>query len=81
MILQINSLHILKYPSGRYGFVGKVPAILAYVTEAGDTPTVEQFRAAQIAGPRIAGLKIRAWETEQAARDAAEAIGAIVAAN
>lgn len=32
-------LHVIKYPSGKYGYVGSVPAELAYVTTAGSTPS------------------------------------------
>lgn len=71
-------LHIIKYPSGRYGFVGRVPAALAY---AG---TPEDIQAATQCGPGIArkiaernGREFRAlvWDTEDEARAAANTLG------
>ena len=32
-------LHVIQYPSGTYGFVGSVPAQLAFVTKAGNAVT------------------------------------------
>jgi len=63
----IREASVIKYPTGRWGFVGSVPAHLAYLTEDGQRPTVKQFQNAAIAGPRIAGLVTRTWETEAAA--------------
>lgn len=74
----MNGLHIIKYPSGRYGFVGRVPACLAY--EGSD----EDLQSAAIAGPRIARLIAErngrsfvalAWNTEAEAREAARVAG------
>jgi hypothetical protein len=35
----MNSYHIIQYPSGRFGFVGRVPAALAYEGSAEDFET------------------------------------------
>lgn len=70
-----TTAHVIRYPSGKYGFVGKVPASLAYEYESeGD------LRAAQQCGPGIAGkiaaregrvFRTRVWDTEEAALQAA----------
>ena len=71
-------LHIIKYPTGRYGFVGRVPAALAYQGSADD------MQAAAQCGPGIARkiaerngreFKTLAWDTEAEARAAAETLG------
>jgi len=72
-------LHIIRYPSGRYGFVGRVPAVLAYDGQhAGDLAT------AASSGPRIARLiaegegrtlNVLSWGSEADARAAAEVAG------
>lgn len=71
-------LHIIKYPSGRYGFVGRVPAALAY------SGTPEDMQTAAQCGPGIAreiakrnGREFRTlvWNTEDEARAAATALG------
>jgi hypothetical protein len=41
-------LHVIQYPTGRYGFVGRVPAVLAYRAAA------EDIAAALQCGPGIA---------------------------
>ena len=67
-------LHVIQYPTGRFGFVGRVPVNLAY------SGTFNEDDAAALVqcGPRIARLGAerggrtmvnRSFETEQAARD------------
>lgn len=72
------SLSVIRYPSGKYGFVGNVPAVLAYEwQDEGD------LQAAKQCGPGIARkiaerngriFNTRVWATE------AEAIAARAAA-
>lgn len=77
----MNGLHIIKYPSGRYGFVGRVPAALAY---RGDADLLE---AAAQCGPGIARQIAErqgrefvslAWDTEADARAEAVRLGFVV---
>jgi hypothetical protein len=63
---------LIQFPSGRWGFVGRVPATLAYICKDGSTPSKQQFENAHIAGPHFAGLKARAWDTRSEAETALE---------
>ena len=65
--------HLTEFPSGRFGFVGSVPVILAYA----DGATEEQIRNAAKFGERF-GPKKRTFETEQSAREFAELHGVIL---
>ena len=74
MKLPTNSL--IQYPSGRWGFVGRVDAELAYVDAAtGGPATPEQMKDARQFGPRLARVKERAWDTAEEALAAARAVG------
>lgn len=68
-------LHVSKWPSGRYGYVGSVPAHLYY--DCSDEKILAEI--AQSSFPAMAckhyGVKIRGFETEQAAREFAESKG------
>jgi hypothetical protein len=68
-------LHVIKYPSGRWGFVGNVPAALAFVTEDDLKPTEKQLADAAAYGPRLAGVKTRSWASKTKAVAAAKALG------
>jgi hypothetical protein len=71
---RLPSNQIIRYPSGRYGFVGSVDARLAYETLSGEEPTEAQMDAARRVGPRLAGLRSRSWATEEAALGALAAL-------
>jgi hypothetical protein len=45
----MRRLHLIEFPSGRWGFVGHVPGELAFVTKDGKMPTDEQVEALQAA--------------------------------
>jgi len=60
--MRISTCHLIKFPSGQWGFVGAVPEILAY-----DNPTPQQLAGVKFGG-RF-GPKTRGFDTEQAARD------------
>ena len=75
----MNGLHVNQYPSGRWGFVGKVPADLAYVANK-----AEYVAIAQLSGPGIArkiaareggSFETRTWSTQSEAVEAALAAG------
>jgi hypothetical protein len=73
-------LNVMRYPSGKYGFVGRVPSDLAYIKEDGTTPTEDECKEVAQASFRAMvckrlGIKTRVFETEQAARDAAKSAG------
>jgi hypothetical protein len=61
---------IIQYPTGRWGFVGLVPAELAYTQQNGQTPTPNQLELASLRGPGIVGLRPMTWETREAAEGA-----------
>jgi hypothetical protein len=79
-ILKNMGLNVMKYPSGKYGFVGRVPAELAYIHADGSalTPS-EQKDIAESQSPALTckkyGIKTRVFETEQQARFAATRAG------
>ena len=58
----IETLHIIEYPNGRFGYVGKVPASISYIDA-----TPEKLEALQFGG-RF-GPKVRTFSTH---KDAAE---------
>lgn len=68
-------LALIQYPSGRWGFVGKVPAELAFTALDGGTPDPEQVKIACAFGPSLAKVKARTWATAEEARAEAEAAG------
>lgn len=77
----MNGLHIIKYPTGRYGFVGRVPQCLGHEGHPDD------LAAARTSGPgiarRIAARNGRefttlVWDTAEAAQAAALAKGFVV---
>ena len=70
-----HTAHLIQFPSGRWGFAGQVPAVLAYIRKDGLPLTEKDVDNAAIAGPGIAGLKTRSWATEDEAKRAARAIG------
>ena len=59
-----------QFPTGRWGFVGRVPVTLGYVQQNGETPTAKQCASAAHCGPGIAGLRPRTWETKEEAEQA-----------
>ena len=64
---------VIQYPSGNWGFVGDVPAVLAYTDGDGNPPTARQLDIARHCGPGFASLKTRSWPTREAALLALEA--------
>jgi hypothetical protein len=77
-------LNVIRYPSGKYGFVGRVPADLAYVKTDGAIPSEDECREVAQASFRAMvckrlGIKTRVFESEQAARDAAATAGYLIA--
>ena len=67
----IDTLHIIEYPNGRFGYVGKVPASIGYID-----PTPEKLAALEF-GARF-GPKTRTFSTHKDATDYAQAHGFIV---
>lgn len=67
-------LSVIQYPTGRWGFVGRVPAALSYAQKDGSAPTAKQLDAAAHCGPGFAGLKPRSWETRESAIAALSAL-------
>ena len=74
MPMGINTLHIIQYPSGRFGFVGKVPVEIGYIDA-----TPEKLKAMRH-GARF-GPKVRTFDTYQDALAFAESHGYSVMTN
>ena len=70
---------LIQFPSGRWGFAGKVDARLSYVRTDGAPLTAEDFEIIRGFGPALAKVKALAWDTKEEALAAADAIGAKVA--
>jgi hypothetical protein len=73
-------LNVIKYPSGKWGFVGRVPSDLAWIKQDGSTPTPEECNEVAQASFRAMvckrlGIHTRTFTTEQEARDTAKAAG------
>lgn len=77
-MLNITKAHIIQFPSGKFGFVGKVPVSLAYEYDSED-----DVKVALQAGPGFARkiaerhgrtFRTRVWDTEAAALEAAHNI-------
>lgn len=64
-------LHIIQFPSGRYGFVGSIPAALGHEVPA-DKSAVMGGRAYRNAKGEIVELKFPTFASEQEARDFAK---------
>jgi hypothetical protein len=75
----MRNLHIIRAPSGRFIFVGAVPACLA--VEASDADLIDTARhagmgiARGIAAKRGGFIRTLSWDTEADARAAAVAAG------
>lgn len=67
--------HIMRFPTGRWGIVGDVPASLAFVALDGTPATREQIECARQFGPRLAGVKERSWESREAVLSALACLG------
>jgi hypothetical protein len=65
-----DKTHIIQLPTGRWGFVGRVPVALAYQQEDGSEPTAKQAEIIRGFGPRLAGVKARVYETRLEAHNA-----------
>lgn len=74
-MFQIRSAHLIQYPTGRFGFVGAVPADLAYIGTDGQPLTAELYAKVRDFGPGMFrdAVKTRTWPTREAAlADAAQ---------
>lgn len=71
-------LHVIRYPSGRYGFTGKVPASLAYRGTPEDVQVAVQHGAgiaAKIAKNQGREFTSLSWDSKDAAVAEATAQG------
>lgn len=79
-MFKITKAHVIQFPSGKFGFVGKVPVDLAF-----EYDSIEDVKAAQHSGPGIARkiaerngriFHTRVWDTaEDALRSAHNILG------
>lgn len=74
-LANIDSVHIVKSPTGRYYLAGCFPAALGLEQPDGSDVTPEQAACAAQCGPRIAGVRTRTWPTREAAVEALRAWG------
>ena len=66
---------LIQFPSGNWGFVGRVSVGLGYIQPNGQEATEEDCENARQVGPRLAGLTQRVWLTAEDAIEAAEKLG------
>ena len=66
-------LHVIQFPSGKWGFVGNVPSDLSYEQKDGTPATSEQIsNIKQFGAGFVSGVRKRGWDTkEQAIAEAA----------
>ena len=63
-------IHVIEYPTGRFGFAGNVPAELTFEYD-GPLAFDEAVAAAKVSGPGfVKGLKRRAFDTREDAETA-----------
>ena len=67
----IPNSNVIQYPTGRWGFVGRVSAALAVVQLDGSPATEKQIVTAKQFGPRLAHVKDRTFATKADALQAA----------
>lgn len=67
---------LIKNPTGSFSFVGwAVDGRLLFATQDGNIPTRAELETASRVGPRLAGLKTRAWNSPEAAMRFAQDLG------
>lgn len=57
-------LHLLENPNGTYSFVGRVPYELAFVTKAGNKPTLEEVTSQMRLPSKYRTIKNRTFTSE-----------------
>jgi hypothetical protein len=71
-----TTLHLITFPSGRFGFAGRVPVVLGMRRKDGAPMTAQDCeRAAQCNAPAMLGYVTRAYTTRDEAIAAACALG------
>lgn len=63
---KIHSCHVIQYPSGRFGFAGKVPAILAWMRKDGKPMSAQDWKDVAHAGP-LNVYKMPSFDTKEMA--------------
>lgn len=66
---------LIQFPSGAWGYVGRVDARLAFTSLGGEAPDPRQIEIAQSFGPRLADVRMRTWKTHAAAVKSALELG------
>jgi hypothetical protein len=72
-MLKFKEPVITQFPSGKWGFVGRVPVALGCERKDGKPVTHEDARAASQCGPELAGLRAKGYQTKAAAEGALDA--------
>jgi len=67
MLAGLKGCHLIDTPNGRWHFVGRVPARLAYERKDGAEATDEDVEKGRRFGPALAGLKTRSWASREEA--------------
>lgn len=67
-------LHIIKFPSGKYGYVGSIPTALGYEVLA-DRAAVMGCRTHYDANGNVVEWKFPVFDTEEAAKEFASSKG------
>ena len=72
-MLSFNRCHVMQFPTGRWGFVGAVPAALAWQRKDGAPMTAADWHTVKhCSAPAMFGYKAVTFDTEAAARAALE---------
>jgi hypothetical protein len=72
-------LNVIQYPSGRWGFVGRIPLSLAFAAPDGSPADPKEADIRRQFGGSFGRVKARSWESRAAAIADAKALGFEVA--
>jgi hypothetical protein len=76
-------LHVEKYPSGKFGFIGSVPMVLAYRMADGSAISDKDAADIRSFGPGLVcksrGIRPRVWNSREEAITEAQSLGYEVA--
>jgi hypothetical protein len=72
---RVGELNLIRYPTGRWGFVGPAPSVLTHKRADGSEPTAEEVERDRRLPDKLRKLKTVAFETQEEATKAAAALG------
>ncbi len=71
-MLKLPTNCLIQFPTGKWGYVGRVDVRLMFTAPDGGTPDPAEVDNARRFGPALAKVKTRTWDTEAEAIVSAE---------